>query len=384
MQCLTDCRFIAYRQSSATTLLDAGDHHMKRVLVLALAASVSACAQPTSMRPGIDPEKVQQERTEQLKAAAEKKMGQYRRLYGVSQRIAVAEAEFCGEKVYRTSGVALNTLSWIDEKEAELAKTADSKTDWRPRVWFFVQDSPAQKSGLWVTDEVLSINGMPITSKAELERVKAKIREKDVTEHVFEIRRYGEKKEIRAKTELACDYPVSLKESNLVNAFADGRNVVVMTGMMDFVRSDEELAVVLGHELAHNLRGHLDAKRQNELGGRIAGAVLDGLVAAATRTMPGNTGQSLGGAMASQAYSVDFESEADYVGLYVMARAGYDITKAPDFWRRMGAANPQSVTHATTHPSTPERFVALKASVEEIQAKRTKGEPLLPNEKVDQ
>jgi len=354
---------------------------MKRVLVLALAAGVSACAQPTTMRPGVDPEKVQQERTEQLKAAAERKMGQYKRLYGVSQRTATAAAEFCGEKVYRTSGAALNALSWIDEKEAAIARAADSKADWRPRVWFFVLGSPAQKSNLWVGDEVLSINGMPINSKSDMEMVRAKIREKDVTEHVFQILRHNEKKEFRIGTELACDFPVSLKESNLINAFADGKNVVVTTGMMDFARSDEELAVVLGHELAHNLRGHLDAKRQNELGGRIAGAVLDGLVAAVTRTMPGNTGQSFGGAMAAQAYSVDFESEADYVGLYIIARAGYDITKAPDFWRRMGAANPQSVTHATTHPSTPERFVALKASADEIHAKRARGEILLPNEK---
>jgi predicted Zn-dependent protease len=81
-------------------------------------------------------------------------------------------------------------------------------------------------------------------------------------------------------------------------------------------------------------------------------------------------------------YSQDFESEADYVGLYVVARAGMPIDNAPRFWRRMGSqVAPGAISHGTTHPPTAQRFVALEAAVAEIKAKQAAGQPLLPNEK---
>lgn len=349
---------------------------------VAIALTISACAQPTTMRPEVVPDSVKQERLKQLKAVAELKFGRQVRLHKVNQRVAVAGAEFCGEKVYRTSGVVLASYAWIGEEEAELMKSVYPKFDRRPRVWFTVPGSPGELAGLKEGDEIVSINGMEVYSKAERDMVAAKLREKNGdAEHVYVVNAPGGKREVRAKSELACDYPAKIKDSAVVNAYADGKNVYVTTGMMDFVKNDDELAGVMGHENAHDFRGHIEAKRQNELGGRIAGAVLDGLFAVLTGTLPGNSGQSLGSALASQAYSQDFEAEADYVGLYVMKRAGFDVSVMPDFWARMGAASPQAVTMASSHPTTPERSVALRAAIAEIEEKIRKGESLAPNEK---
>jgi predicted Zn-dependent protease len=79
-------------------------------------------------------------------------------------------------------------------------------------------------------------------------------------------------------------------------------------------------------------------------------------------------------------YSKEFEAEADYVGLYLMARAGFAIEDTPNFWRRMAIAHPGSVKRglAASHPPTPERFLALEKTVEEIDAKRARSEALLP------
>lgn len=63
-----------------------------------------------------------------------------------------------------------------------------------------------------------------------------------------------------------------------------------------------------------------------------------------------------------------------------MARAGYRIDDAANFWRRMAISSPGSVTMTSDHPATPERFVALQAAVKEIGAKTAQGEPLVPNE----
>lgn len=172
----------------------------------------------------------------------------------------------------------------------------------------------------------------------------------------------------------ACVYPVWIVPDDAVNAFADGNNVGINTGLLRLLRSDEELSVVVAHEIAHNAMGHIRSKTANY----VLGSILD-VVAAAYGV---NTQNAFGNAAAG-AYSKDFEAEADYVGLYFMARAGFPIAQAPDVWREFGAANPGGISKAlaTTHPSTPERFVALEQTVAEIEGKRASGMELLPNEK---
>ncbi|NBO18897.1 MAG: peptidase M48 Ste24p, partial [Proteobacteria bacterium] len=77
-------------------------------------------------------------------------------------------------------------------------------------------------------------------------------------------------------------------------------------------------------------------------------------------------------------YSAPFELEADYVGMYIMARAGFDITQAPGLWRRMSLENPQGIYNSTTHPTHAERFVALNKTINEITSKKKIGMELLP------
>jgi predicted Zn-dependent protease len=129
---------------------------------------------------------------------------------------------------------------------------------------------------------------------------------------------------------------------------------------------------VIGHELAHNFMGHIEAGQRNNVLGTIAEII------AATKGVP--TQGALGAAIAL-AYSPAFEAEADYVGLYVLASAGIEIKEAPKFWRRMAAANPAGISQRgmiASHPATSARFVALEKTVQEIEAKRAAGQPLVP------
>jgi beta-barrel assembly-enhancing protease len=77
----------------------------------------------------------------------------------------------------------------------------------------------------------------------------------------------------------------------------------------------------------------------------------------------------------------DFEREADYVGFYIMALDGWPIDSAPDLWRRMAAESPGSITFASSHPTTAERFVRLEQWIDEIHKKQVAGEPLRPTMK---
>lgn len=175
-----------------------------------------------------------------------------------------------------------------------------------------------------------------------------------------------------------CAYNVAVARSDVLNAWADGRTVTVTTAMMRFAADDDELAVVLAHEIAHNAMRHRNAKMKNMVAGALLGAAADIAVAAAGG---GNTGGEFArqGAEAGAAvFSQDFEREADYIGLYLLAWAGRSIDDAATLWRRMAIENPKRIRFAVTHPTTAERFVRLEQWRGEIEHKVASGAPLSP------
>ena len=180
-----------------------------------------------------------------------------------------------------------------------------------------------------------------------------------------------------------CAMPINIVEDSIINAFADGSQVIVTTGMMRFVE-DDELALVVGHEMAHNILGHVSAKQTNQIIGGLAGLLLD--VAAASAGIDTQAaGMRAGMQVGQQAYSKDFELEADYLGVYFAARAGYDVTNAANLWRKM-AQESQSQTdeaaiYSSTHPGSAERFVKIEAATQEVQDKLARKEPLMPEQK---
>lgn len=163
----------------------------------------------------------------------------------------------------------------------------------------------------------------------------------------------------------------------VLNAFADGEKVYITTGMMQFLRTDSELGAVLGHEVAHNVLAHVDYKKENLLIGSVLGTILDTVAASQGIDTSGGLTR-IGQHAGNLAYSVEYEQEADYVGLYIMKHAGYDIHQAPDIWRRMSIVRKDSAFIRTTHPSNPERFIALKKVIAEIEQKERGGQALLP------
>ncbi len=165
----------------------------------------------------------------------------------------------------------------------------------------------------------------------------------------------------------ACNYPVALVESRVMNAFSDGTKIIVTTGMLDFCANETELALVIGHEIAHNALGHADDVQLRN--------VLDALYTAQT----GNRAQ-LAATATRFSFSKDFETAADYVGLYVAARAGHDIRLLRAFWMRLARQQPSinAPAFAVTHPGFPERFMSFQTTLEEIEGKKRRGERLSP------
>jgi Zn-dependent protease with chaperone function len=162
-------------------------------------------------------------------------------------------------------------------------------------------------------------------------------------------------------------WEVNLIGSKQINAFCmPGGKIAFYTGILDQLKlSDDEAAMVMGHEMAHALREHAReriAKTQATSIGLSLGAQLLGL---------GNLGDAaanLGTQLLSLKFSREDESEADLVGLELAARAGYDPNASVSLWKKMGQASGNSgASFLSTHPSGPERIAQLQANVPKVE-----------------
>lgn len=163
-----------------------------------------------------------------------------------------------------------------------------------------------------------------------------------------------------------------------LNAHADGKSVVIYPAMIDFAKNDDQLAFVLAHEFAHNILQHQKALAQNVATGGILGSLID-IAASSQGLSTGGAFGKLGAQQGQLSYSPEFEHEADYVGLYILARGKFDFAKAPAFWRVMSEANPNAIYLTTTHPTNPARTIEMEKTVQEIHYKQRLNQPLTPN-----
>ncbi|HEX2101837.1 MAG TPA: M48 family metallopeptidase [Candidatus Synoicihabitans sp.] len=166
-------------------------------------------------------------------------------------------------------------------------------------------------------------------------------------------------------------------ESEDINAFAlPGGKVGVYTGLLKLAGSDDEVACVIGHEIAHVTSRHgAERTSQNQLA---AGVGMLGAIGLSMSDMePGKRNAILGlyGAGATVGvllpYARTHETEADTIGLRFAAGAGYDPRAAAQFWRKMQAANERSAKppeFLSTHPSDDRRIATLEQLAPEYMA----------------
>jgi Zn-dependent protease with chaperone function len=275
------------------------------------------------------------------------------RVAKIAYRLALAGRSLCPAPSPLT-GMLFHHLAEYEVKDRALM-VARYGLDRGPGVLSVIAGSPAARAGLVAGDVLLGVNGTSFPSPTAI----AAVRERSVwrprleaTERQLEdalrrgaadllVLRQGRELHLRLDSLPACLGRVRLARSDQTNAFATGTYVVMTTAMLDYVRNDDELAVVLGHEMAHDILGH-PATRSEE-------GVLAGL-----------------GIHASNIWKR--EADADRFGLRLMAAAGYNLDAAIPFWRRYLGKFDWFPQIFRSHPSLGARERIAADEIEAIRA----------------
>jgi len=161
-------------------------------------------------------------------------------------------------------------------------------------------------------------------------------------------------------------WEVSLIGSDQINAFCmPGGKIAFYTGILQKLQlNDDEVAMIMGHEIAHALREHARERMGKTM------ATRGGIELAAAIFGLGNAGRlaaDMGGQLLTLKFGREDESEADLVGMELAARGGYDPRAGVTLWNKMAAAAkgapPQFLS---THPSGPTRIQDIQASLPKV------------------
>ncbi len=270
------------------------------------------------------------------------------RVATVSYRLSIANRAFCRSALVPQPGFVLQGIEQFAQAD-RAAAARNYGLGSHKAVLAVVPGSPADRAGLAADDQLVSVNGQLLEdgpaaaspTRAFVEQAQAKIveamRRGAIT---LGVSRARGRADISFKAEVGCASAVELVPGKDVNAWADGSRVVVSSAILARCRTDDDLALVIAHEMAHNLLHH-PAR----------------LVAA-----HGSTSGRLGLIGSGSAEMRETEEEADDLAVKLAKAAAYDLrgTEAfmSDLLRGDGAARA-----ASTHPATARRLALLRAAI---------------------
>ena len=295
------------------------------------------------------------------------------RIYRVAGPLLTANPELCkGNNARNLFGfTAKNKYSWSPEL-ADAANTVYGLDD-SLQVVGVLPGSGAERAGLKRGDKLVSVEGKPMPAGRDAERQAASVLaplvgRKSAVNMVAQ--RNGQNVPVAINLTRACAYAVELGNADNVNAYSDGRRVMVTRGMMNFAQSDDELALVLAKEMAHNSLHH-PARQKNVAA---SADVIDNLL----RIRPDMSAMS--GTSGLRPMPQEMDAAADVLALYMVARAGYRYDDAARFWEKLASQQPASILNGYTrnHPATEYRLKVIQNIVPEIKAKQANRQPLLP------
>jgi predicted Zn-dependent protease len=161
-------------------------------------------------------------------------------------------------------------------------------------------------------------------------------------------------------------------------ASANG-TIVVNRGIVEYADNEEEVAMVIAHEIGHQSANHVVTAQRNQAVGAVVGAVLLGAVGAlasyrspyagSITSSAMQSGANVGAAIGHISFSKEQEREADYLAAVILYRSNMDLDKARGFLVKLARSSGRKETGMLdTHPAGPERLAAWDKAVQEVRA----------------
>ena len=169
-------------------------------------------------------------------------------------------------------------------------------------------------------------------------------------------------------------WEVNLLGSKQINAFCmPGGKIAFYSGILQTLKlTDDEVAMVMGHEIAHALREHARERMAKNQMTRLGAGLLGELMGGGYYT----DAFQIGGNLLTLKFSRDDESEADIAGLDLAARAGFDPRAAVSLWQKMAAANSRApLEFLSTHPAGENRIREIESQLPAVMPLYQKARP---------
>ncbi|MCQ8186611.1 M48 family metalloprotease [Parvularcula maris] len=369
-----------------------------RRLTLAFCLLAGACASVHSELPSVERAALDDERLTVQRAAVEEALARDERVRRLAWPLLTANTELC-EKTAPRIGVRLGDVDVVASAARGLRKSQVEALGFsdEPFILSVAPGSPAAEAGLTPLTKVLRIGNAEedIATAADFgaQYADALKRYEDDEEDgiLFTVEQDGAERQLAVVPALACDIEVVSSGANEINARATFKTITIYAGLVRALEeNDDALAFVIGHEIAHVAGRHPHKGLRNAaVTGALAWA--PPLIVASTaadfvayplarrfgaKAPPFSTLATKG--IARTVGSTDFEREADYLGLYMLARAGRPTDRVPEVFQLFANVSPRSSWLQVTHPVVPERTLRLRLAAEEIAAKRAAGQELVP------
>ncbi len=256
-----------------------------------------------------------------------------------------------------------------------LTRAAESmlKLDDGLQVMQVLDGSGAMRAGIRRGDKLQALQGQPLPRGAQAENEAARVIGpllRNATDISVELIRNGQAITLQVPLTQACAFAIDIGHAPHVNAYADGRRIMVTQGMLDGLGSDEELAAILAREIAHNVQKHAATMK---MAATMAG-IIDALLPLSPDLVP------FAGSAGLRAMDDKLDQEADRIALYLLVRAGYAPDAALRALQRLAQTVPASTANGYTalHPWTEERAMLMRATLAEIRQKQSTKKALVP------
>ncbi len=294
------------------------------------------------------------------------------RVYRIAAPLITKNAVLCRTQARPLLGfTAKNVYSYPTELSASARKTLGLGE--RLQVMQVLEGSGAQKAGMMRGDLLQSVQDLPIPEGPQAENETARLLApvlKNLTDIRVKVLRRGQPVELKVPLTLACAFAIDIGNAPNLNAYSDGRRIMLTHGLLEALPGDDEIAVVLARELAHNVLQHGRQLQQT--------ATLAGVIDSLLPLKPDPASYAGSGGIKPTPDKMD--QEADRLALFMLARAGYDPLNLSKVSQKLAEIAPASQinSYSALHPWTDERRSLAQTAIKDLRQKQAAKKPLVP------